>query len=129
MGPRRIEALIWGTGYTTLKTTGMTGDVGDIKLTSDAASITGNATGDTLDANGSFILDAATAINATSLTAETGTGFVRSGGTIGLGSATSEGTGDDPKRRTPDRLHDADVEEGGRCRRDVGYGLDRPVAR
>ncbi|WP_210254868.1 hypothetical protein [Methylocapsa sp. S129] len=91
-GTETIEAYL-GLDYTTLKTTGIAGgDVGDIKLTSDTASITGNATGDTLDANGSFILDAATAINAISLMAETGAGFVKSGGAIGLGSATSQGT-------------------------------------
>ncbi|WP_210254968.1 hypothetical protein, partial [Methylocapsa sp. S129] len=84
-GTETIEAYL-GLGYTTLKTTGIAGgDVGDIRLTSDTASITGNAPSDTLDANGSFILNAATAIAATALTAETGTGFVKSGGTIGLG--------------------------------------------
>ena len=117
-----IEAYL-GLGYTTLKTNGMTGDVGDIKLTSDTMSITGNALSDTLDVNGSFILDAATAINATSLMAETGTGFVKSGGTIGLGSATSQGTQAD-RGAGRYRLHDADI-KARRCRRDLGYGLDR----
>ena len=62
-GTETIEAYL-GLGYTTLKTNGVAGDVGDIKLTSDTTSITGNAPSDTLDAHGSFSLNAATARSA-----------------------------------------------------------------
>ncbi|HEY1852867.1 MAG TPA: hypothetical protein VGG60_17730 [Candidatus Binataceae bacterium] len=78
--------------YTTLKTNGMSGDVGTIKLTSDTASITGQASSDTLDAHGSFILNAATTISGTMLTAQTGSGFAKAGGAIGLGTTTTATT-------------------------------------
>ncbi|WP_210255003.1 hypothetical protein, partial [Methylocapsa sp. S129] len=85
-GTQTIEAYL-GLGYTTLKTT-----AGDIDLTSDTASITGNATGDTLDAKGSFDLAAVTAISGTSLKAEMGSGLVKTAGALSLGTTDTTAT-------------------------------------
>ncbi|HEY1943653.1 MAG TPA: leukotoxin LktA family filamentous adhesin, partial [Roseiarcus sp.] len=78
-GTQTIEAY-GALGYTALKTTS-----GDILLSSTDGSIAGVA-GDTLDAKGSFDLQAATTIAATSLTAETGSGSATAGGALGLGT-------------------------------------------
>ncbi len=66
-------------GYTMLKTT-----VGDIDLTSQMASIAGVSPSDTLEAQGSFDLNAGTTISGTSLKAETGKGVAVAGGAIDL---------------------------------------------
>ncbi len=81
-GTQTIEAY-GALGYTTLKTTS-----GDIDLTSTGGSITGVAPGDTLDAQGSFDLQAATTLAGTSLTAETGSGSATAGGAIDLATTT-----------------------------------------
>ncbi len=85
-GTQTIEAKNALT-YNTLKTT-----AGDIKLTSDTASIAGIAPGDALDAKGAFNLAAATTINGTSLKSELGSGTVKTAGAINLGTANTATT-------------------------------------
>ncbi len=85
-GTQTIEANR-GLGYTTLKTTS-----GDVDLTSDTATITGAAPGDTLEAAGSFNLLAngtSGAISATSLKADNGNGTAQASGAITLSSVSA----------------------------------------
>jgi hypothetical protein len=64
--------------FTTLTTNGVTGDVGDINVTSDTTKIEGT----TIAANGSATLTAATTNKGTGLTARTGSATLRGTGVI-----------------------------------------------
>ncbi|MET3614016.1 hypothetical protein ABID16_002353, partial [Rhizobium aquaticum] len=77
--------------YTSLKTTGITGDAGDIALTSDTGAIGVTGT-DTLEANGGFNLAAATTISASSLKAAQGAGLVQAAGAVNVGVVTAAST-------------------------------------
>lgn len=77
--------------YASLKTTGISGDTGDIALTSDTGAIAATGT-DALEANGGFNVAAGTTISASSLKADSGAGIVRAAGAINVSGITTATT-------------------------------------
>jgi len=87
-GGSQIIRSATNTTFGALTTTGITGDAGDVTVTSDTASIQGT----TVAANGSALLTAAVNNIGDTLTATTGDATLRAGGLIRWNAVTAGGT-------------------------------------